>query len=140
MFSITITPRFGDVDGLGHINNIVPAMWFETARTSLIRIFDPELAISKKTFPLIVARTEYDFTGQLYIRSEVQIKSWISRIGTKSFTVYQEAWQEGRLGVKGSTVLVHFDFNTMQSTPIPEDKKKILAEHLLEKLETFNTD
>ena len=130
MFSTIITPRFGDIDGLGHINNVVPSVWFETARMPLVRIFAPDLAISKETFPLIVARTEYDFTGQLYIRSDVEIKTWISRIGTKSFTVYQEAWQEERLGVKGSAVIVHFDFNTMQSTPIPEDKKKLLSEHL----------
>lgn len=131
MFSITITPRFGDIDSLGHVNNTAPAQWFEAARTPTIKMFVPDMVISKETFPLIVARTEYDFTGQLYMRSEIEIKSWISRIGTKSFTIYHEAWQEGRLGVKGSAVIVHFDFNTMSSTPIPEDKKKLLAEHLL---------
>jgi hypothetical protein len=27
-------------------------------------------------------------------------------------------------------VVVHYDFNRKLSTPIPEDKKKLLAEHL----------
>jgi acyl-CoA thioester hydrolase len=130
MYSIIVNPRFGDIDCLGHVNNTVPANWFEQARTPAMKIFDPELTLSKKTFPLILAHTDYDFTGQIYIKHEVEIKTWITRIGTKSFTVYHEAWQQGRLCVKGNAVIVHYDFNTEKSTPIPEDKKKLLAEHL----------
>jgi acyl-CoA thioester hydrolase len=117
------------MDILGHINNTVPAVWFELARNPLFKIFDPEMRLSKETFSLIMAHTEYDFVSQLYFHFEVEIRSWISRIGTKSFTVYQEAWQKGQLCVKGSSVIVHYDFNTEKSTPIPEDKKKLLAEH-----------
>ncbi|KUK74851.1 MAG: Thioesterase, partial [Methanobacterium sp. 42_16] len=32
MYTISVTPRFGDADGLRHINNIVLAEWFELAR------------------------------------------------------------------------------------------------------------
>jgi len=130
MITITVNPRFGDMDILGHVNNIIPSHWFELARTSVMRYFDPEMTLSKKTFPLIMAHTEYDFVGQMFFK-EVTIKSWISRIGTKSFTVYHEAWQDDRLCVKGTAVIVHYDFNIEQSTPIPEDKKKLLAQHLL---------
>jgi acyl-CoA thioester hydrolase len=131
MFSITVTPRFGDVDGLGHINNTVPSFWFETGRTPFLRIFDPELSLDKSIFPLIVAHTDYDFTGQMYMRYDVEIKTWISRIGTKSFTVHQEAWQEGRLCVKGNAVIVHYDFKNEKTTPIPDDKRKLLEEHFI---------
>ena len=131
MFSTVVTPRFGDIDVLGHVNNIVPGQWFEMARTPAMKIFDPELTLSKKNFPLIMAHTDYDYVGQIFFRYEVEIKTWISRIGTKSFTIYQEAWQQGRLCVKGNAVIVHYDFNTQQTTPIPEDKKKLLEEHLL---------
>jgi acyl-CoA thioester hydrolase len=57
----------------------------------------------------------------------------VSRIGNKSFTIYHEAWQQGRLCVKGCAVVVHYDFNTEKSTPLPEDKKKLLMEHFLSK-------
>ena len=131
MFSITINPRFGDMDYLGHINNTVPSLWFEVARTQVMKIFDPELTLTKENFQLIMAHTEYDFVDKMYFKYEVEIKTWISRIGTKSFTVYHEAWQQGRLCVKGSAVIVHYDFDTNKSTPIPEDKRKLLEEHLL---------
>jgi len=132
MFITTVCPRFGDIDGLGHINNTVPSVWFEMGRTPLMRLFDPELTLSKETFSLIMAHTDYDFVGQMYFRYEITIKSWISRIGTKSFTVHQEAWQEGRLCVKGNAVVVHYDFINEKTTPIPDDKKKLLEEHLIE--------
>ena len=132
MFKTIVNPRFGDMDILGHVNNTVPVVWFELARNPLYAVFDPELNLDKKTFPLIMAHTDYDYVGQLYFKYEVEIRSWVSRIGTKSFTMYHEAWQQGRLCVKGAAVLVHYDFNIEQSTPIPEDKKKLLAEHLLQ--------
>ena len=131
MYSIKVAPRFGDIDGLGHVNNTVPGYWFELGRNPILKIFDPELTLDKKNFPLIVAHIDYDYTSQIYFKYEVEIKTWISRIGTKSFTVYHEAWQQDRLCVKGNTVIVHYDFNTEKSTPIPEDKKKLLEEHFL---------
>ncbi|GHU55517.1 thioesterase [Spirochaetia bacterium] len=130
MFTMTIQPRFGDVDGLGHINNTALAFWFETARNPLFRIFAPDLSLSFKTWPLIMAHTDYDFVGELFYQYEVEIRTVVTRIGTKSFTLFHEAWQRGRLCSRGSAVIVHYDFNIKQSTPIPEDKKKLLAEHL----------
>ena len=132
MFTITVNPRFGDMDVLGHINNTVPVVWFELARNALFKLFDPKLELKRETFPLIMVHTDYDYVGQLYFQYEVEIKTWITRIGAKSFTAYHEAWQQGRLCVKGSAVMVHYDFNIEQSTLLPEDKKKLLAEHLLD--------
>jgi acyl-CoA thioester hydrolase len=129
MLSITVNPRFGDIDILGHINNIVPAQWFELGRTAVMQFFDTELKLTKETFPLIMAHSEYDFVDQMFLK-ETEIKTCISKIGTKSFTVYHEAWQEGRLCVKGSAVIVHYDFKTKKSTPIPDDKRKLLEQHL----------
>jgi len=132
MFTIKVQPRFGDLDALGHINNTVPSFWFEAGRTQVLRIFDPELTVDKRNFPLIMAHIDFDFLDQLFLKDEVEIKTWISKIGTKSFTVSHEAWQEGRLCVKGTAVIVHYDFNTQKTTPIPDDKRKMLEEMLIE--------
>jgi acyl-CoA thioester hydrolase len=130
MFTTTVSPRFGDVDGLGHINNTVLAIWFELGRNPLFRFFEPNLNLSYETWPLIMAHTDYDFLDELFFQYDVEIRTFIDRIGNKSFTIYHEAWQEGRLCVKGKAVLVHYDFKKKQSTPIPEDKRKLLEAHL----------
>jgi acyl-CoA thioester hydrolase len=130
MFSTKISPRFGDIDGLGHINNVVMAEWFELGRNPLFRIFTPSLSLSPKEWSLIMARTEYDFLDQIFFAFEVEIRTFIERIGTKSFTIGHEAWQEGRLCAKGKAIIVHYDFVRGQSTPIPEDKRRLLEEQL----------
>jgi acyl-CoA thioester hydrolase len=132
MFTITVTPRFGDVDVLGHINNTAPALWFEQARNPFFRFFSPDLTITHETWNLIMAHTDYDFVGELFFGYDVEIRSNVRRIGTKSFTIYHEAWQNEKLCVKGSAVIVYYDFINKQSIPIPEDKKKLLAAHLVE--------
>jgi len=132
MFSMKIHPRFGDIDGLGHVNNTVLPVWFEMGRTDILRLFDPLLTLDKNTFPLIMAHMDFDFLSQLYFRYEVTIKTGISKIGTKSFTVYQEAWQEGRLCSKGSAVIVYYDFINQKTIPIPDDKRGILENHMFE--------
>ncbi|MDR0375866.1 MAG: acyl-CoA thioesterase, partial [Treponema sp.] len=130
MFSITVSPRFGDIDGLGHINNTVLAVWFELARNPLFRIFTPDLNLSYETWPLIMAHTDYDFVDQLFFQYDVEIRTSISHIGTKSFTAYHEAWQEGRLCTKGHAVIVHYDFIEKRTIPIPDDKRQVLEAHL----------
>ena len=131
MLVCTIEPRFGDTDVLGHISNTVLAGWFEMARNPFFRIFSPDLTISHESWPLIMAHTDYDFVDELFYGHEVEIRSGIIRIGTKSFTLHHEAWQKGKLCVKGNAVVVYYDFKAKESRPIPEDKKKILSGYLL---------
>jgi len=129
MLTTTVTPRFGEVDGLGHINNCVLAEWFEGARTPLFRIFSPDLNLALDSWPLIMAHTDYDFRAEMRFKYPVEITSVVSRIGTKSFTVYHEARQNGHLCATGHAIVVYYDFNTRQTVPIPEDKKRLLMEH-----------
>jgi len=122
MFTTTVTPSFFF---------FVLARWFEMARNPIFRIFEPDLNLSHSVWTLIMARTEYDFVGELFFQYDVEIRTFIERIGTKSFTVYQEAWQENRLCAKGKAVVVHFNFEQKETTPIPEDKKAKLTAHLI---------
>jgi acyl-CoA thioester hydrolase len=130
MFTTIVEPRFGDVDGLGHINNTTPAIWFEEARNPVFRLFSPTLEISAESWRLIMAHTDFDFVDELFYPNKVEVRTFVSKIGNKSFTVLHEAWQDGRLCVKGSAVMVYYDFAKKKSEPIPEEIKKSLAEHL----------
>jgi acyl-CoA thioester hydrolase len=130
MFKMTIVPRFGDADALGHINNTASALWFETARRPFFEMFCPDLTFSIETFPFILAHSDYDFVGELFFRHEVEIRTWVARIGTKSFTIRHEAWQEGRLGITGNAVIACYDFVKKRTFPVPDDKRKLLMAHL----------
>ena len=131
MLNIVVTPRFGDTDGLRHINNITLAEWFELARNPLYRFFTPDLDLSYEKWKLIMVRTEFDFLGQMYYGSDVHIKTYISKIGNSSFVTAHEAWQNGHLRAQGRAVIVHFDFVEQKSKSIPDSIRESLMEHLV---------
>lgn len=127
MFIETITPRFGDIDGLRHVNNTVIPGWFEQARNPVYRIFNPEFAF--EGWNLILARYEIDFVRPLVIAGDVTIRTWVSRVGTSSFEVGQDAAQAGAICTHGKTVLVHYDFREGRPRAIPQAIRDQLAAH-----------
>lgn len=131
MFIETVTPRFGDADGLRHINNIALVEWFEVGRNPIFRMFTPDLDLSYEKWKLILVRTEFDYLGQMYYGKDVEIRNYITHIGNSSFTIGHEAWQDGELKAKGKAVLVHFDFINQKAVPIPESIRAQLKEHLV---------
>ena len=130
MFSLIVTPKFGDIDGLGHVNNTVMPGWFELARNPIYRMFNPEFNF--KTWNLILARYEVDFTSQLFFNDNVDVHTWIQKIGNSSFEVYQEACQGDQIGARGKTVLIYFDFELQKSVKIPDPIRSLLNDHLFQ--------
>ena len=131
MFIETVTPRFGDADGLRHINNIALVEWFEVGRNPIFRMFTPDLDLSYENWKLILVRTEFDYLGQMYYGRDVEIRNYITHIGNSSFTIGHEAWQDDELKAKGKAVLVHFDFINQKAVPIPDSIRAQLNEHLI---------
>ncbi len=130
MFTQRITPRFGETDALGHINNTVFPCWFEQARKPVFQIFNPDMAFDKMN--LILAHTEFDFLVETYLKDEVEVKTYVDKIGNTSFTLLHEAWQEGIKKATGKVVMVYFDFKTKKPLLIPEQYKTILKKHFKE--------
>ena len=128
MYKTVVTPRFGDIDGLRHVNNTVLAVWFEQARNP---IFTPDLDLKYENWKLIMVRTEFDFLSEMYYGEDVEIRTFIEKIGNSSFTMGHEAWQNGKRAVKGKAVVVHFDFIGKKSIPIPDSIKEQLTEHMI---------
>ncbi len=135
MFTLTVTPRFGDVDGLRHINNTRLPEWFELARNPIYRLFSPTLEL--EGWEWIMARIAVDFVAQMRMASDVEIRTFIVRIGTSSITVGHEAWQDGVLCARGEAVIVHYDFADRRAIPVPAHIRAALAEHLLEPPESL---
>ena len=129
MFSYAVMPGFSDTDALGHINNTRLPVWFENARDPVFKIFTPDFDL--KNWPLILARISVDFQKQIYIDSEIEVRSYISKIGNSSFSVQQQAWQNGECAATGEATMVHFDYETSKAVKIPDDIRETLQQHLL---------
>ncbi len=128
MFTRTIEPAFHDTDALGHINHTRLPIWFERARNDLFRLFTPDLDPGR--WRLIIARLEIDYLAELFYGQDVEIRTYLTRLGGSSFTVTQEAWQSGRLASRGHAVLVHYDHQAKGAVSIEGALREALAAHL----------
>lgn len=130
MWKTSVHPAFGDVDGLGHINNCRLPVWFELGREPIYGIFMPELDPTR--VPLIVARITVDYISQMKYGKDIEFHTFIKKIGRTSLTAYQEAYQNGILTAKGETVLVHFDYEEQKTLQIPEKEGAQLLKHMID--------
>lgn len=121
----TFDVRFYETDALAHVSNTVLAGWFEAAREPIFRFFSPEMDL--KNWPLIVASYKIDFLAQIFYGHKVTVKTYTSRIGTSSFDVLQELWQNDKCCSRGVTTMVHFDYQSQKSVPIPDAVRQLLS-------------
>jgi acyl-CoA thioester hydrolase len=127
MFTEIITPRFAETDALGHINNTVIPTWLEQARTPVFRWFVPDL--NPQNWCLIIAKIEVEFRHEILYGHEVRVETYVAKVGNSSFRVGQRVYQQDQLCAQGSSVLVHFDYATKQSKPIPADIRRKMEAH-----------
>ena len=130
MWKTKVTPVFGDLDGLRHINNCKLPVWFEGGRTPMYRLFHPNLDFDN--WQLIIAKISVEYVAQMRLGADVEIRTFVKKIGRSSFTAFQEAWQDGTLCAKGEAVVVHYDFVNLKSLPIPGAIRAELDKHAVE--------
>ena len=130
MLETHITPRFSETDAMTHIGNTVLPVWFEEARTPIFSALQPRMNVDEWAF--ILAHIDIDYHQQTFLGSPVTIKVGIKKIGTKSFTVYHEAWQNDQKTASGNAVIVHFDFASKQTSPLAPEQIEILQAFLID--------
>lgn len=98
--------RWSDPDSLGHVNHARALSLVEDARLAM--------ADERPDGGVILARLEADYLRQLYYRAgeHVLVRSWVTRLGTKSVTVRQELVQDDEVAIRADVVLVMFDYAT----------------------------
>ncbi|WNC72753.1 thioesterase family protein [Thalassotalea psychrophila] len=128
MFSEIIKPRFSDTDALGHIGNTAIPVWFEGARDPVFKMLSPTLDLQK--WPIILAKTEIEFHAQLFYGQDIEVRTYLAKVGNASFHVYQEVWQQEIKCASGTATMVYFCYDMQKSKPIPDDIRNKLTEHL----------
>jgi len=118
----TVQLRWSDPDMLGHVNH---------AR-ALALIEDARLAMGDRGGGLILARLEVDYLRQLRYRAgeRLPVRSWLTRIGTKSLTMRQELLQDDEVAIRLDAVLVVFDVATGTSRPLTDEERAFWGRYL----------
>lgn len=128
MFHTVIEPRVSETDGVGHINNTTIPVWFEAGRNQLFSLFNPDLSFHN--WKMIILNMNVDFVSQIYYGKQVDVYSWVKRIGSSSLELYEEMHQNGQLCAKGTVIYVHYNVPLKKSEPIPDPIRQQLETHL----------
>lgn len=128
MLTTRIRPRFSDTDALGHINNTVIPVWFLEAREPILSLFAPDGNVERGA--LAIVRVEVDYLAETHFGRDVEIRTWVARVGNSSLQLKQEVWQQDQCTARGLATLVNFDPVQRKAQPIPDSIRQPLNEHL----------
>ena len=126
MLKKIITPRISETNITGHIGHTVIPVWLEEGYEEIIRLFSQNLAEPS----LITVNMNIDFLHEIFFGKNVEILTSVKKIGTSSFILHQDVYQDRMLCVRASTTLVHFDYSTHKPASIPKTLRDILKEHV----------
>jgi acyl-CoA thioester hydrolase len=115
-----MTVRFCETDALGHVSNISYYIYLEQARTEFFKAIGRNMNAADWHF--IIASCGCQFKKQAYFDQSLVVKTTVSKIGKSSVHFFQIIADEqtGQEIAIGDSVIVHFNFQTQKSEPLPE--------------------
>jgi acyl-CoA thioester hydrolase len=122
-FTHTERVRFGDLDAMRHLNNVVFLRYFETARIAYLRELVPAhdpAHPERDDFGLIFAECHINYRSPVHFDEQVAIRCWIGTVRRSSFRVAFEMRVGTRLAAEGYGVLVGFDYVGQQAAQLPD--------------------
>ena len=125
--------RFGDLDAMRHLNNVVFLRYFETARISYLRHLMPShdpAHPESEGFGLIFAECHINYRSPVFLDEEVAVGCWVGELRRSSFRVDFDMRVDGRAAADGSGWLVGFDYAAQRSQPLPDDLRARLQAEL----------
>ena len=120
---LTIEVPYGDIDAMGHLNNVVYLRYLEWARQKYWLTMRGSSDFWDIDF--VVARTEIDYRSSVSMGETLMIDVRVSRMGNSSFDFsYAVRGGDGRLVAEAKTTQVSFDWSTRSKKPLPEERRR----------------
>lgn len=123
--------RFVDLDQFGHVNNAIYLSYLEVSR---LPYFNTIIGtIDWLNEGIILAKAEIDYKIPILLKDQIKIKTWCSRMGSKSFDLsYSILKTENNQDVEvatARTVMVCFNYVKQISISVPDAWKERMLEN-----------
>ena len=123
---ITVEVPYGDIDAMGHLNNVAYLRYLELARQKYWLTMRG--AIDFLDIDFIVARCEIDYRSSSYMGDVLEIEIHVSRMGRSSFDFsYRVTGGDGRLVAEATTTQVCYDWRSKSKAPLSEERRREIA-------------
>ena len=126
------TVRWGDMDAMGHVNNVIYLQYLESAR---IGFFEARMGWTGRDEgggrqgPVVVSQT-FNYRRQVYYPAELEVGVRCQEIRSRSFVLAYGVFRKGtdELVGDGSSVAVWLDYDANKSMEIPPELRRALTE------------
>lgn len=118
-FVYASTVQFGDLDVLGHVNNLT---YLRVAQTSRVDYLQQICGAPYNGLTYVLARVTVDFKAQGFYKDTLACGTRVSRLGIKSFDVFQQILRttDAQVMAEVHSVMVALADDRVTSQPIPD--------------------
>ena len=115
--------RWGDLDALGHVNNIVYFQYCESARIAYFDAMELDRFKRRSTDGPGMVSAQLSFRRQLHYPGQVRVTAHVTKIGRRSFTLAYEIRDvaDDRVVADGDSVCVWVDYAAGRAMPLPDE-------------------
>ena len=119
--TVTIPVAWGEMDALGHVNNIIYFRYFETARMIYLERAGLIEIMKQWAIGPILAKTSCTYKVPVYYPDTLTVGARVSTIGNTHFNMEYIVVSE-RVGTAavGDGIVVTFDYAKNSKAPVPE--------------------
>lgn len=122
--------RWGDMDALGHVNNVRFLEYMQEARVDMFWTAPRAAGEQVMEYDLVVARNEIDYLVPLIWSHEpLTIEVWVSELKNASFEVSYALKQGEVLHARAKSVLVAFDLESQRPRRIDDRARALLEKY-----------
>jgi acyl-CoA thioester hydrolase len=123
---ISVEVPYGDIDAMGHLNNVAYLRYLEWARQKYW--LGMRGSIDFLDIDFVVAKCEIDYRSSSYMGDVLEIEIHVSRMGRSSFDFsYRVTGADGRLVAEATTTQVCFDWRARRKVPLSEERRLEIA-------------
>ncbi len=126
---VSLDVAWGEMDALGHVNNVRYIAWAETGRIAFFEKFGMSTRPGDPVGP-ILARVENDYLEPVEYPARVTIGVRPERVGNTSLTLAHEVWlanDRGRVVARGRAVVVLINYATQEKVRVPDTLRAALG-------------
>ena len=123
---LSIDIAWGEMDALGHVNNIRYLGWMESSRIAFFEGLGLKTLPTEPVGPLL-ARLEIDYLEPVVYPARVTVGVRTEKIGNTSMTFLQEIWHAGapeRVVARARTVVGLVNYATGSKVRVPDEVRR----------------
>jgi len=120
--------RFGDLDVLGHVNNVAYMVYFETGRIAFLEQLGTPPRDREHGPVFVLGHIAADYLEELHYPGRVDIGTALRHLGNSSFHLGHGIFHEGSCKAVATSVIVQVQGRPLESVPLTDAQRRRIDE------------